>query len=119
MARQVQFVTDSLYNISPTITNTPRSATPDVHRMEGLIATKIDVENEMVTASEKLGGIIRTVNALPDSFQRELITSRYLEGKGWSKIAADLNFSQSHVYRLHNAALDELGKLIADESFKK
>ena len=46
-ASQRQSIVDSLYNISPKFSHAPRASTPDVHRMEGLIAAKLDIEAEM------------------------------------------------------------------------
>lgn len=46
-----------------------------------------------------------TVNAVPDEVQREVLTRRYLLYQKWEVIAAEMNFSERHIRRLHGYAL--------------
>ena len=42
---------------------------------------------------------------LPDADCRLLLTKRYLLGEKWERIAEDMNFSTTHIFRLHNKSL--------------
>lgn len=116
MARQVQALDDSITKISPVLSHTPGSTSPNVHRMEDLIATKIDLENEIMAGSAKLAEITRTVNSMSNTLHVVILTCRYFSRMEWQEIAAELYISESQVYRQHRAALVEIEKMIAGDS---
>jgi DNA-directed RNA polymerase specialized sigma subunit len=113
MRRQVQALSDAVTNISPVLKDTPRSSSSDPHRMDGFIATKVDLENEIEAQTVLLAEITRTINALPDSLHISIITSRYISRMEWREIAMDLHVSEGRIYQLHRDALASLEKLIA------
>ena len=115
-ARQVQVLEDSLTRVTTVISDTPKSATPNVHSMENLIVTKIDLEAEIVTDTAKLAEITNVVNSLQSELHVAILTGRHFSGLGWRTIADELHISQSHVHRLYQSALDEVKKLIVNES---
>lgn len=45
------------------------------------------------------------ISRVPDLDQRNVLLARYVEGKRWEKVAFELNFSISQIYRIHGAAL--------------
>jgi len=116
MLRQLQALGDALTNISPSYSDMPKSATRNVHRLEELIAAKIDLENEMATEGLKLAEIQKTIRSLPDPYLQSVLTARYVNGETWDKIARGLYVSEARVYQLHRNALNELEKTIADYS---
>jgi DNA-directed RNA polymerase specialized sigma subunit len=116
MGRQVQSLNDALTHVTPVISDMPRSASPDVHRFDGLIAAKVDLENEIKTDSAKLAEITRTINTLPNMLHSAIITSRYVSDMGWREIADELHISRSHIYELHREALSEVEKSVVHHS---
>ena len=116
MKRQVQSLHDAATNISHVLKDTPRSSSADPHRMEGLIATKIDLENEIAVKTDLLAEIICTINSLSNSQYVSIITSRYISKMEWKEIACDLYVSEGRIYQLHREALAELEKFIVGYS---
>lgn len=116
MVRQIQSLDDSLTNVTPKISDMPGAATPNVHRMEELIAVKVDLENDIKTDSSKLAEITRTINALPNTIYIAILTNRYFGRMDWREIADELYISQSHLYNLHRDALAEIEKIIVNHS---
>jgi len=118
LARQRQALEDSLFNTSPKLSHTPRPATRDVHRMDGLIAAKLDIENEMEAASQKLAEVHRTIASVQGGFLSAVLTYRYIDQKPWVGIASALHLSESRVYQLHREALAEIEKSINEREVK-
>jgi len=116
MRRQVQSLADAATNISPILNDMPKAATTDIHRMENLIVTKVDLENEAAIKSDKLAEITRTINSLPDPIHVAVITSRYVCGMEWRDIACEMHISEGRIFQLHRDALAELEKSIAGYS---
>jgi len=115
LARQRQSLEDALYNISPKLSHTPKSATQDVHRMDGLIAAKLDIESEMETASIKLAEIYKTVSTIPAAELGAVLTYRYIDRLPWLDIAKELFISESRVYQLHREALAAIEEVLDSE----
>ena len=86
--------------------------------MDGLIAAKLDIENEMEAASEKLAEVHKTIAAVQGGFLSAVLTYRYIDQKPWPAIGAALNFSESRVYQLHREALAEIEKSINEREVK-
>jgi DNA-directed RNA polymerase specialized sigma24 family protein len=115
-ARQVEALEDMLSVASPKLSKTPRCPSPDVHRMEGVIAAKVDLERDIEADKEKLSEIAQLINALPDVLLSAILIRRYVLRMEWTDIANALHVCQSHIYRLHNKALTEIEKMRANES---
>jgi DNA-directed RNA polymerase specialized sigma subunit len=116
MTRQVQSLEDALENANPVINAMPRPATLNIHRMEDLIAAKIDLEKQIENETVKLAEITRTVNLLQSDHHIAILTNRYFCRMEWSDIACELYVSVGRVYQLHREALLEIEKSIADYS---
>jgi len=114
LARQRQSLEDALYNISPVLSHTPHSASPDVHRMDGLIAAKLDIETEMEAESRRLAEIHKTIAAVQGRFLGAVLTARYVEQIQWPDIARELYISESRAYQLHREALAEVEKALRE-----
>lgn len=51
------------------------------------------------------------IGSLEDSRHRIILRLRYLNGFEWERIAYSLGYSWRNTHRLHNEALDEIGKV--------
>lgn len=60
---------------------------------------------ELVTARKNAERLIASVS---DPVGREVLTLRYIFGKRWVDIARRLNYSVSHIYRIHDRALEKM-----------
>ena len=116
LKQQVQSLWDAATNITPLLSHTPRAPSSDPHRLEKLIVTKVDLEQEVVILSEKLSEIINTINSLPDQLHISILTSRYISRLEWREIACQLHISEGRIFQIHRDALDSLEKSIAGYS---
>jgi len=112
LASQRQSLEDSLMNISPKLSHMPKAPSPDVHRMDGLIAAKLDIENKMEAASQKLAEVHKTIAAITQYELSAVLTYRYVNRMQWVDISNELFISESRVYQLHREALTEVEKAI-------
>ena len=98
-----------------TLSHSPMSASPNTHRMEDTITKMLDLENEISADIDKLVETKRTIMAtlqrVPVTEQRTLLELRYICGKTWEEIAAEMFYSVRNVHILHGMALREVGKL--------
>lgn len=60
---------------------------------------------ELVTARKNAERLIASVS---DPVGWEVLTMRYIFGKRWEEIARRLNYSVSHIYRIHDRALEKM-----------
>lgn len=81
-----------------------------IDNLERKINTRID---ELTKLTEDA---LKVIYQIPDKDQQNILIARYVQGIKWEKIAADLNFSISQVYRLHGKALVNFGKMIVNDS---
>jgi len=116
MRTRKQNLMDALTNVSPNYSDMPHSSTPNVHRMEELICAKIDIDNEITSASLELEKILKMINSLENSVYSFILSERYIKRQPWNKIACEINICQSHVFRYHNEALAEIDTMRANES---
>lgn len=65
--------------------------------------TIVDNEIEMLIATER--DVQKTIDAVKDSTQRELLYKRYINGKTFEMIAVEMNYSYRQITRMHGAAL--------------
>ena len=110
----------SLRNLAEKATSTlsdmPRSSSPNHHRMEDVIIKILELESEINADIKELVDIKReiseTLQFVPATEHRTLLELRYICCKTWEEIAAELMYSVRSVHRLHGDALLELGKIM-------
>ena len=51
--------------------------------------------------------VARLIRKVGPSY-RQLLSAHYIDGHTWAEIAEDLNYSETHIHRLHRAALEAL-----------
>lgn len=102
-----------------TLSDSPRSATRNVHSMEGIIAKMIDLEREinndidtLVDLKREIVDIIKKIN---NPEYQTLLELRYLCFKTWEQTAVDMGYSLQHIFRIHDKSLKDI-KLPKDES---
>ena len=116
MTEQLKFLRSAAEYVSPHLTGLPRSNTPDVHIFENNIIHILELEEALNAEFAKLSSITNMVNTIPDSIEQLLLIKRYVNGKQWREISTELHISPSHLYRLHNKALENVEKMIANGS---
>jgi hypothetical protein len=112
MLRQAQSMQDTLTDISQHLSDMPGSPTRNIHRMEQMIAAKVDLEAKIEAETVKLAGITGTINTVSNPLYAAILTARYVTGMDWRQISGELNLSRSRVFGLHREALADVELLI-------
>lgn len=97
-------------NVTSTVSDMPRSASSDVHRMEDIILNIFRLESEinedidaLVDLKREIIGVIKSVENIE---QQTILEKRYLCFETWEVIAADMGYDIRWLYRLHGRALE-------------
>ena len=106
---QLQGLNNLIKGTSSVIDGIPRSDSPDVHRLESLMAKAVDLEMEIRRLTEELGKAVEEVtnaiNSINDAACEEVLTARYLCFEDWITIARKLDYCRDWVFRLHRKGL--------------
>ena len=88
--------------------NTLESTMSRVFELEEVLNSQI---GDLLALKKEAACLFEQV-ADPD--RRNVLTARYLQGKPWFVIAGELNYSVSHIYRIHGQALLTFGKILLE-----
>ena len=109
---QVMSLRELSTNATATLSDMPKNATRNVHRMEDIICKMLDLETEINADIDALVDLKRDIMAAIKSVANEdyrtLLELRYLCFKSWIEIAEDLRFSKDHIFTLHRKALSAI-----------
>ena len=89
----------------------PKARAVTIRRYSDKIDAKVNqyIVNQYIVAREKIGSVIENV---ADDDCRLLLVKRYLHGETWEKIAEEMHFSTTHIFRLRQKALILVEKAI-------
>lgn len=83
----------------------------DQDRLGSAVAKIVDMENEIDALIDKYVArkkdIISQIDTIVDDRYYNILTSRYVHGWSYEKIADSMNYSMKQVKRLHSEALNE------------
>ncbi len=114
---------------SPSLSGMPRDPSPSNSRMADMIATKIDLENEIKRSVEELKAkrksIESIISKLRHSEERAVIRLRYIDGMGWDEVLDVLFGGKSdfldkeesynrRMYMIHGSALSNMAHVLND-----
>ena len=109
---QVQSLRDLAAKATATLSDMPRSASPNIHRMEDVITKMVDLESEINADLTRLINlkheIVTVVKCVESPELQTLLELRYLCFMTWEQIAVELHFDLRWIHRLHNRALNEV-----------
>jgi len=108
MTEILEFMKSSAEHITPSLTDMPKAATRNIHRIEDAIVRFMDYEECIQTERDKLTEVTRTITGIGDPTAQAVIVKRYIERKTWLEIAADIYASERHARRVHESALAEI-----------
>ena len=113
---QIESLEAALGCQSPTYNDMPKHTTRNVHRMEDLIAEKLDLEQRMKAIEVKLAEIYTTIREIPNPVHSAILSGRYIIEKEWHDICREIHISESRIFQIHRDALAELEKTVAGYS---
>ena len=109
---QVMSLRDLLGKATGTLSGAPKAATPNPHSMEDTIAKMVDLENEINEDIDALvdlkAEIMRRIKRVENTEYQTILELRYLCFKRWEDIAVELGYTQRHMLRMHDLALQSI-----------
>lgn len=106
---QVMALRELATKATGTLSDMPRSDSPNLCRMESIIVKIISLEDEINGDIDRLIDLKREIrsiiNAVESPEYQTLLELRYLCFKPWEQIAVDMSYSIQHTYRIHEQAL--------------
>ena len=109
---QVMTLREAATKATATLTDMPRSDSPNLRSMEDTIVKIIDLENEINRDIDQLVDLKaearRLINQVKEPDQQLVLELRYLCYKSWNEIMVELGCSEPTVYRLHGEALKKI-----------
>ena len=85
-------------------------------KLSDLMEMSNDLVNKIFEKSKLRNEIIQTITRLPNASYIDVLMSRYVLMLSWESISSRLHISVQHCYRLHGNALQEVDKLVKEES---
>ncbi len=106
---QVMALRELATKATNTLSDMPRSDSPNLCRMESIIVKIIGLEDEINCDIDRLIDLKREIrsiiNAVKSPEHQTLLELRYLCFKTWEQIAVEMNYSIQHAFRIHEQAL--------------
>ena len=110
--REIDHWRAKLTRIMPIYSTEPKGGGSIRGKTEGIIAKIVDLEKEIDADVDRLvairDGIKAVIESVEDDRERLLLQYRYLEGRTFEWIAAEMNYSWRQIHRLHSQALTNL-----------
>jgi len=111
---QVQSLRELAAKATTTLSDAPRPASPNIRRMEDIIAKIVDLENEINGDIDELletkKSVADVIKRVKDPEQQSVLEMRYLCYQPWETIAARLSYSPQHTFRIHGAAISSVAR---------
>ena len=109
---QVMSLRALLGKATGTLTGWPKAATPNPHSMEDTICKMVDMEHEINADIDTLVDlkteIMTCIKRVENPEYQTLLELRYLCFKPWEEIADQLGYTQRHMLRMHDLALESI-----------
>ncbi len=109
---QVMTLRETATKATATLSDMPRSDSPNLQSMENTIVKIVDLENEINRDIDRLvdlkAEVRQLIAALENPEQQLILELRYLCFKQWSAIMEEMGISETSVYRIHGEALKNI-----------
>lgn len=106
---QVSSLRELAVKATSTISDMPRAATPNIHRMEDIICKIVGLENEINADIDRYIDLKKeiqmVIDAVPNLDERMVLSYRYIHNYTWSRIGEELNADERTIRRWHQLAL--------------
>lgn len=109
---QVSALHELATKATSTISDMPRAASPNVHRMEDIIMKIFALEEEINADIDALVDlkreIVAVIKAVENTEYQTVLEKRYLNFDKWEQIAVDMGYSMDWLFAIHRAALKNI-----------
>lgn len=109
---QISSLHELALKATSTLSDKPRSASPNLQSMESIITKIVDLEAEINRDIDLLidlkREIVSNIKRVSNTECQTLLELRYLCFKSWEQIAVDMGYSLQHIFRLHDRVIKEI-----------
>lgn len=95
-----------------TLSDVPHNPSPNLQSMESIICKMMDLESEINVDINSLVDLkremVNIIKAVSNPEQQTLLELRYLCFKSWEQIAVDMSYTVRNIYKIHDAALENI-----------
>jgi hypothetical protein len=116
MTEQLNYMKEVAGIASSVLSDLPRNPNRGVHKLEEDVIRQIEWEEKIQSELTRLEEINAIIAAVSDPTMHTLLVKRYVDNDSWEKIAGDLFYSLSQIYRLHGEALAQVKRMRVNES---
>jgi len=109
---QLRFMREAAESVSSVISDMPRPATRNIHRMENSVINIVALEDKRQEELNKLDEINMMISCLSDPTEQDVLIKRYLNHLRWDEIASDLDVSNRRALQIHQSALDSVNIIL-------
>lgn len=92
----------------------------DAEQTRRILARIRELEREIDTYVDALIGLkadaLLRIREMDSLSEQDVLIARYIQLMSWHKIAAQMHYSEQHIYRLHGTALLSFGQIIRRET---
>ena len=107
--RKIECFREAMVDTSAKINDMPRSSSPNLQPIEGMVCKIAELEDEVAAMREELQQAKTDIMILAsdklDADQAAVITRRYVHMQEWDAIVTAMHYSRATVFRLHRDAI--------------
>lgn len=109
---KIRFLREMATSTTATISDMPRSDSPNLQRMKTVLCKAADLERELAEDKETLAAVKEEITAaicdLDEYKEQQALFGRYVECKEWEDIAKACGYHKRTVQRHHDAGIEHL-----------
>ena len=109
---QLRSMYDMATKANASLTDTPSSATRNIHQMEDCVCAIVDLRNSIEADVRSLVDlkqkIVEAIQSVDDPKCRTVLELRYLSYKHWDEITDLMGYESRYVFKIHNRALKKM-----------
>ena len=111
---------DVAMNTTPNYADEAVQRTREKNPLENIMSKIVDLDREIDEDIDALvdfkAEVWEQLDKLEDETQKRILWLHYSERLSWTKVAVEMSFTTRYVYIIHRAALDELDKILKQDS---
>lgn len=111
---------DVAMNTTPNYAEEAVQRTREKNPLENIMSKIVDLDREIDEDIDALvdfkAEVWEQLDKLEDETQKRILWLHYSERLSWTKVAVEMSFTTRYVYIIHRAALDELDKILKQDS---
>ena len=112
--RRIQTLRDMATSTTGTMSDMPRSDSPNLQRMETVLCKAADLEFEVDVDKARLdllkADITEVLSDLEDFREQQVLYARYVAGMEWNSIATECGCARATAIRHHHSGLSHIAE---------